>query len=94
MVFSILFIILFQTQGEQDTTTMVDISVMVWYTPQFRNTFETEEDMNVFVDLIFAETNQGYINSQIPVGYQQYQTELSTILDRTINNSRHYYQQY
>ena len=49
---------------------MVDISVMVWYTPQFRNTFETEEDMNVFVDLIFAESNQGYKNSEIPVNYK------------------------
>ena len=58
---------LLQKQGEEDTTTMVDISVMVWYTPQFRNTFETEEDMNVFVDLIFAESNQGYKNSEIPV---------------------------
>ena len=61
---------LLQKQGEEDTTTMVDISVMVWYTPQFRNTFETEEDMNVFVDLIFAESNQGYKNSEIPVNYK------------------------
>ena len=60
-----------QRQGEEDTTTMVDISVMIWYTPQFRNTFETEEDMNVFVDLIFAESNQGYVNSQIPVRYNR-----------------------
>ena len=40
---------------------------MIWYTSQFRNTFQTEEDMNVYVDLMFAEANQGYINSEIPV---------------------------
>ena len=56
-------------QGKEDTTTVVDITVMVWYTAQFRNTFQTEEDMNVFVNLVFEETNQGYVNSQIPVSH-------------------------
>ena len=40
---------------------------MIWYTPQFRATFSSEEEMDLFIDQIFAETNQGYINSQIPV---------------------------
>ena len=57
-------------QGKEDTTTVVDITVMVWYTAQFRNTFQTEEDMNVFVNLVFEETNQGYVNSRIPVSYK------------------------
>lgn len=57
----------YQSQGEQDISTMVDFTVMVWYTPQFRGTFSSLEDMMVFIDLIFAETNQGFINSNIPV---------------------------
>merc|ERR1719315_603057 len=40
---------------------------MIWYTPQFLALFATESDMNVFIDLIFEETNQGYINSKMPV---------------------------
>merc|ERR1712025_1229137 len=54
-------------QGESDSETMVSYSIMIWYTPQFRATFSSEEEMNLFIDLIFQETNQGYINSQIPV---------------------------
>ena len=42
---------------------------MIWYTPQFYDTFASEADMNVFIDLVFEETNQGYINSEIPVSF-------------------------
>ena len=61
--------ILTQDQGETDTTTVVDFTVMVWYTPQFRATFWSPEDMMVFIDLIFAEANQGFMNSNIPVRF-------------------------
>merc|ERR1711970_217404 len=54
-------------QGLSDTTTEVTYTVMIWYTPQFLAMFASEADMNVFVDLVFEETNQGYINSQMPV---------------------------
>ena len=40
---------------------------MIWYTPQFFASFASKADMNVFIDLIFEETNQGYINSEMPV---------------------------
>ena len=40
---------------------------MIWYTPEFRDLFSTNADMEVFVDLIFVETNEGYENSNIPV---------------------------
>ena len=46
---------------------MVTYSVMIWYTPQFRSTFSSDLDMMTFIDLIFTLTNQGYINSEIPV---------------------------
>ena len=59
---------------------MVDITVMIWYTATFRSTFQSEEDMNVYIDLIFAETNQGYINSQIPVSYEYLQGSIRKLL--------------
>ena len=59
--------IFFQQKGYEDTTTEVTYSVMIWYTPQFYDTFASEADMNVFIDLVFEETNQGYFNSKIPV---------------------------
>ena len=54
-------------EAQKDTTTVVTYSVMLWYTPEFRNTFSTEADMEAFVNLVIEETNQGYINSNIPV---------------------------
>ena len=45
---------------------------MVWYTPQFRPTFWSPEDMMVFIDLIFAVANQGFINSKITVRFPLY----------------------
>ena len=60
-------ILTIKNQGEIDTSTMVDFTVMVWYTPQFRGSFSSIDDMMVFIDLLFAETNQGFINSNIPV---------------------------
>ena len=56
-----------QEQGLADTTTEVTYTVMIWYTPEFLASFASESDMNVFVDLVFEETNQGYINSEMPV---------------------------
>lgn len=40
---------------------------MLWYTPEFAATFATEPDMDAFINLVIEETNQGYINSKIPV---------------------------
>eukprot|EP00092_Neocalanus_flemingeri_P030752 GFUD01033395.1.p1 GENE.GFUD01033395.1~~GFUD01033395.1.p1 ORF type:complete len:725 (+),score=108.76 GFUD01033395.1:33-2207(+) len=54
-------------QGETDRTTMVTYSVMIWYTPQFRGIFSSNGKMMAFVRLIFRETNEGYINSNIPL---------------------------
>ena len=51
----------------KDSTTVATYSLMLWYTPEFKNTFFTEADMEAFINLVIEETNQGYINSQIPV---------------------------
>ena len=52
---------------KQDSTSLVTYSVMLWYSPEFRNTFISEADLEAFVNLVIEETNQGYINSKIPV---------------------------
>ena len=59
--------IVLQDEGEADTTTVVTYSVMIWTTAQFVATFPSEADMRTFIELIFEETNQGYINSEMPV---------------------------
>ena len=55
--------------GEADHETLVTYSVMLWFTPEFQATFSSDTEMETFIDLMFMETNQGYINSQIPVSY-------------------------
>ena len=56
---------------------------MIWYTPEFRATFTSDEEMMVFIDLIFTETNQGYINSEIPVSlkYSSFKSNGHVIAD-------------
>lgn len=55
------------SNDKKDKTTIVTYSVMVWVTPEFQSSFASPEDMNQFIDLLITETNQGYINSNIPV---------------------------
>ena len=62
---------------------MVSFSVMIWYTPEFRATFTSDEEMMVFIDLIFTETNQGYINSEIPVSLRYSSFNLNYLLQLT-----------
>ena len=40
-----------------------------YVTPNCRATFVTEADLMAFTQLVIEETNQGYINSDIPVSY-------------------------
>lgn len=68
-------------RGEEDSETMVSFSVMIWYTPEFRATFTSEQEMMVFIDLIFAETNQGYINSEIPLTAVKHDVKLHPTLN-------------
>lgn len=68
-------------QGEEDSETMVSFSVMIWYTPEFRATFISDEEMMVFIDLIFTETNQGYINSEIPLTAVKHDVKLHPTLN-------------
>merc|ERR1712112_273569 len=51
-------------QGKDDSTTVVTYSVMFYYTPEFAS---ITDDIPLLVSLMIAETNQGYINSEIPL---------------------------
>jgi len=58
-------------QGRSDSDTIVDYSVMIWYTPQFKKSFKKsfnpESELERFIDNVITLTNQGYKNSRIPV---------------------------
>ena len=51
-------------QGESDTDTVVEYSVTVWVTSQF---LHSTRDPAAFIEQLVAETNQGYINSGVPL---------------------------
>ena len=52
-----------------DSTTIVTYTVMFYYTADFAS---VTSDIPGFIDQVIAETNQGYINSQIPVRVARY----------------------
>ena len=51
-------------KGRADDSTIVEYSVTVYYTKAFR---ESTADPITFIDQVIAETNAGYVNSQIPL---------------------------
>ena len=61
---------------EMNRNEIVTYSVMIYYTAEFAATTPNIRD---FVDQVIAETNQGYINSQIPVRAKLHCTEQATI---------------
>ena len=76
------------SSATQDTTTMVEFSVMIYYTPQFA---AITPDIPGFVDQVLAETNQGYMNSKVPMSIKLHCIEEATVNDvssssATVNN--------
>ena len=65
-------------QGVNDTTTVVTYSSMIYYTPEFA---AVTADIAGWVDQVLAESNQGYINSQMPVRITKLCIEAATIND-------------
>ena len=57
---------------------MVEYSVMIYYTPEFE---AITSDIPGFVDQVLAETNQGYVNSNIPMTIKLHCIERATISD-------------
>ena len=52
-----------------DNSTVVTYTVMFYYTADFAS---QTSDIPGFIDQVLAETNQGYINSQVPVRVARY----------------------
>ena len=69
----------FFRQGEGDNATMVTYSVKFYYTPEFA---AATPDINGFIDQVIAETNQGYMNSKVPLKVVKHCSELATINDQ------------
>ena len=59
-------------QGHSDQTTIVTYSVMVYFTPEFE---EIVPDVEGYIAVVMAETNEGYINSEIPIRIELFCTE-------------------
>ena len=53
-----------EARGKADTSTIAEFTITVYYTEEFR---KTTADPLTFIDQVIAETNQGYINSGIPI---------------------------
>ena len=53
-----------EARGKVDTSTIVEFTITVYYTEEFK---KTTADPLTFIDQVIAETNQGYINSGIPI---------------------------
>ena len=51
-------------KGKVDKTTIVTYTVMIYYTPEVKNAVD---DVRALADQVVATTNQGYINSKIPI---------------------------
>jgi len=73
-------------EGIRDTKSLKWISVMVWYTKDFFNHFDSEEAMKNHVQVEIHRTNLGYKNSNIPmriysIGIKEHPTLQKEIYD-------------
>ena len=51
-------------KGRADTETIVEFSITVYYTKEFK---AATADPKTFIEQVITETNQGYINSEVPI---------------------------
>merc|ERR1712142_465120 len=65
-------------KGKDDDTTIVEYSIKYYYTKEFA---EATDDIELYFDQVTAETNQGYINSKIPIRVKIFCIEASTLRD-------------
>ena len=64
--------------GILDNSTLVEYTVMFYYTPDFA---KITADIAGYVDQVLAETNQGYVNSDVPLRVSKYCIEPAGISD-------------
>jgi len=65
-------------QGKEDNSTIVTYSVMFYYTIEFA---AATEDIDLYVAQVVADTNQGYINSKIPLRVKAHCIEAANLHD-------------
>merc|ERR1712012_408911 len=66
--------------GEMDQTTIANYSIMLYYTPEARAAVESSgDDFKMFVNEMIDTTNQGYINSKIPIRAHLHCSEETTV---------------
>ena len=66
------------TRGDLDSETIAEYSVTVYYTKQF---LKSTPDPAAFIDQLLAETNQGYVNSRVPLRVRLHCAILSSVPD-------------
>ena len=62
--------------GKTDKTTVVTYTIKLYYTPEVR---ESVPDLRTMADQVIATTNQGYINSKIPIRAHLHCSEETTV---------------
>ena len=67
-----------EAHSAQDNQTVINYTLMVYYTPEFA---AATDDIPGFIDQAIAETNQGYLNSEIPLTVSLFCLEAATIND-------------
>lgn len=72
------------TVASPDNDTIATYSVMFYYTPEVA---ESTADIEGFIDQVIDETNEGYINSKIPIRIKKFCTELATINDSVFSKA-------
>jgi len=65
-------------KGTSDTTTVVTYSVQIYYTKEFA---ASTADIQTFTDSLIDTTNQGYINSKVPIRIKKHCTEQVSVAD-------------
>jgi len=78
-------------KGIRDTTTISGLSVMIWYTKEFFNQFDSEKAMHNYISKEILETNQGYINSNIPMRIYQIGVKEHPNLQKEIHDAEEMY---
>jgi len=68
-------------KGIDDNTTIVTISVKYYYTQDFAETFDDNNGIDDFFDELTDLTNQGYIDSKIPVRLISHCIEATNLRD-------------
>ena len=68
----------FIQKGKDDDKTVVDYTIKFYYTREFA---EATDDIEIYFDKVLSETNQGYINTKIPVRIRMFCIEATTLRD-------------